>query len=156
MKDLTGKKFGELTAIKPIKRGGASKKIVWECKCDCGNVVQRVSSDLLSGRTYSCGCKKRDKISKKAKEGWGEAKKDLMMQDKTNVTLMESNTVFVTSSTGVRGVNKDGQGKYRARLRFQGKTYTKRGFDTIEDAKKEREKMYEEIVKPYLKSIGRA
>lgn len=143
-----------VTAIEPTsKRIG--HRVIWKCQCDCGSVYFATSNDLLHGHAKSCGCKRISALSAKAKEAKEDMKKDIGMRDGTNITLIESDTVFVTSSTGVRGVNRDGPGKYRARLQFQGKTYTKHGFDTIEDAKKERDRMYEEIVVPYLKSVGR-
>lgn len=52
-KDLTGMKFGELVAIKPVD--GTKNGIIWECKCSCGNIVNVLSSRLLSGKTKSCG-----------------------------------------------------------------------------------------------------
>ena len=53
-KDLTGQRFGRLVAVKPLKER-RGRCVVWKCQCDCGNVVNVVSSDLLSG-TKSCGC----------------------------------------------------------------------------------------------------
>lgn len=52
--DLTGKRFGRLTAIKPvdISKNGT---LVWECKCDCGNHVSVITSSLNYGNTKSCG-----------------------------------------------------------------------------------------------------
>lgn len=50
--DITGKRFGALVAIKPIRSDG--KGWIWECKCDCGNVCERKTSVL--GHTKSCGC----------------------------------------------------------------------------------------------------
>ena len=54
--DLTGKRFGMLTAIKPTgkKRG---RYIEWECLCDCGNIHTARSGDLVYGSVTSCGCK---------------------------------------------------------------------------------------------------
>ena len=57
--DLTGQKYGRLTVLNRasdyIKKSG--KKIVrWHCKCDCGNEVDVIASDLRSGHTQSCGC----------------------------------------------------------------------------------------------------
>ena len=52
--DLTGKRFGKLTAIKPV--GIASNgSIMWKCRCDCGNQVIARSSDLNYGEPKSCG-----------------------------------------------------------------------------------------------------
>ena len=50
--DLTGRRYGKLTAVKYI---GDRR---WECKCDCGNVVAVRTSNLTSGHTTSCGCNK--------------------------------------------------------------------------------------------------
>jgi hypothetical protein len=53
--DITGQRFGKLTAIKPTdkrERGG----VVWECKCDCGNITYVQAPNLRSGRNISCGC----------------------------------------------------------------------------------------------------
>lgn len=58
--DISGKKFGLLTAIEFYKRIGSpgNFKRVWRCKCDCGNETFVAISDLTSGNTMSCGCKK--------------------------------------------------------------------------------------------------
>ena len=63
-KDLTGKKFGRLTAI---ERTGEKKgtNVVWLCRCDCGRDIKVVSSSLLSGNTQSCGCL-RDEVKRSA------------------------------------------------------------------------------------------
>lgn len=54
-KDLSGQKFGDLTAIKPTsKRQGSN--IIWECLCSCGNIHYVSSNDLLKGAVKSCGC----------------------------------------------------------------------------------------------------
>ena len=57
--DLKGKKFGKLTVIEKTDEKNRLG-IVWKCKCDCGNVIDVVSSCLLSpkrlGIIKSCGC----------------------------------------------------------------------------------------------------
>lgn len=54
-KDLSGMRFGRLTALRPStqRKGG---HILWQCRCDCGSSVLAVSSDLTNGRKTSCGC----------------------------------------------------------------------------------------------------
>lgn len=52
--DLTRKKFGRLTAIKPTKE--RNRGIVWECKCDCGKTVYVGANTLSQGGKKSCGC----------------------------------------------------------------------------------------------------
>lgn len=53
--DLTGKKFGLLTAL---YRNGKNKegRYMWRCKCECGNEYDVATSSLTSGNTRSCGC----------------------------------------------------------------------------------------------------
>ncbi len=53
-KDLRGEKFGMLTPMKWV-RGG-----YWRCVCDCGNEAIVDTRNLLSGKTKSCGCKRRE------------------------------------------------------------------------------------------------
>lgn len=48
--NLTGQKFGRLTALKYI----GNRK--WLCKCDCGNTVITTGSNLKTENTKSCGC----------------------------------------------------------------------------------------------------
>lgn len=54
-KDLTGQKFNMLTVI---KQSGKDKygKILWKCKCDCGNETITHGRDLVNGHCKSCGC----------------------------------------------------------------------------------------------------
>ena len=58
-KDLTGQKFGRLTAI---NWAGQNKngRSMWFCKCDCGGFKTVSVSDLLNGNTQSCGCFKAE------------------------------------------------------------------------------------------------
>jgi len=56
IKNITGKKFNKLTAIKfsHIKNRNA----YWVCKCDCGNKAIVKTAYLINGNTKSCGCLK--------------------------------------------------------------------------------------------------
>lgn len=58
-KDLSGRRFGRLTAIEPT---GEKKShcFLWRCRCDCGKEVVVTSNALLMGNTRSCGCLSRD------------------------------------------------------------------------------------------------
>lgn len=58
-KDLSGKIFGELKAIRIVEKN--KKGVIWECICSCGNITNVPSSRLLSGKTKSCGHLKRAK-----------------------------------------------------------------------------------------------
>lgn len=65
--EIEGKKFGRLLAIKEIKSGSRKKKAIWLCKCDCGKETEVSKSQLLSGRTKSCGCLRKESTSKMRK-----------------------------------------------------------------------------------------
>ena len=54
-KDLTGQRFGRLVVIEPVTTGEYHNS-VWLCQCDCGNKKIVPTYRLLNGRTYSCGC----------------------------------------------------------------------------------------------------
>lgn len=58
--DITGKKFGRLTAQYYIKGGK------WHCICDCGNELDVDTRNLNSNHTQSCGCLQKEKASKNA------------------------------------------------------------------------------------------
>lgn len=58
-KDYTGKKFGRLTVQKRID-GNCTK---YQCRCDCGNVVIVLSSNLITGATKSCGCLRSELVT---------------------------------------------------------------------------------------------
>lgn len=58
--DLTGQRFGRLTAASHIKENG---RIKWVCICDCGGKTVTTSTKLKSGHTQSCGCIQRERTS---------------------------------------------------------------------------------------------
>lgn len=55
MNDLTGQKFGKLTALKTEKVSNDGQR-VWLCLCDCGNYTEVLAGNLRKGTTQSCGC----------------------------------------------------------------------------------------------------
>src|SRR4051812_41260984 len=58
-KDLSGRRFGRLAVIEIVGRGNRGR-LIWKCRCDCGNVVEASSQNLLSLRKSSCGCLQRE------------------------------------------------------------------------------------------------
>lgn len=69
--DLTGKKFGRLTAIyyqkHQTKTGRFRSKWLWQC--DCGKTTLVETYKVTSGHTSSCGCLLKEVISRTAAEG---------------------------------------------------------------------------------------
>lgn len=52
--EIKGQRFGKWLVIEPIRKKGT--KILWLCKCDCGNEGKLRGHLLVSGKTKSCGC----------------------------------------------------------------------------------------------------
>lgn len=67
-KNMVGHKFGRLLVLEPAgtkySKSGKSRRAMWMCACDCGNNTIVDGRALRSGRTLSCGCFHRDKLSK--------------------------------------------------------------------------------------------
>jgi hypothetical protein len=58
MIDITGQRFGQLIAIKPVFQ--RDRKFYWQCRCDCGKRVVVQGKKLRSGHTQSCGHWRQD------------------------------------------------------------------------------------------------
>lgn len=71
--DITGQRFGKLTAIKMSKphcTSGGNTLTTWECLCDCGNMVTVTLNDLRSGKTKSCGCLRNSNTYRKSEDDY--------------------------------------------------------------------------------------
>lgn len=55
-KDHTGERYGKLTLMYITDKRNSQHRPYWHCKCDCGNEIDVVITDLISGHTTSCGC----------------------------------------------------------------------------------------------------
>ncbi len=53
--DRVGQKFGKLLVLEQAGRNEL-KKVLWKCKCECGNEIDVASGSLVTGNTTSCGC----------------------------------------------------------------------------------------------------
>lgn len=54
-RDITGMRFGLLTAIEPTGQT-SNGSVVWRCGCDCGGQVCAPLHQLTAGYRKSCGC----------------------------------------------------------------------------------------------------
>lgn len=63
---MIGQRFGRLVVV---RRDGSNKHraAIWECRCDCGNVLVTVGTSLRKGVVNSCGCMKTEMLVKVAK-----------------------------------------------------------------------------------------
>lgn len=62
--NIKGSVFGSLTVLSlgRLKGNGAW----WICQCKCGKQKEIRSSDLIQGKTNSCGCEQKHRLSKAA------------------------------------------------------------------------------------------
>ena len=65
--ELLGKKFGRLTVIQEYGKD-KNGKVLWECQCDCGKKTVSLGSNLVRGKSLSCGCLKNELTSKRMKK----------------------------------------------------------------------------------------
>ena len=94
-KDLTGQRFGNLVVLGRINdhiNPNGEHVVMYRCKCDCGKEVSVRGGNLRSGKTQSCGCKRRE-IGEKSK--------------KTNSFIVDGNTVKVKLSNANEWMEMD-------------------------------------------------
>lgn len=61
--DKTGDKYGRLIVVRQVGRNKYGR-VLWECRCDCGNIIIVDSSHLNPSGTRSCGCLRTDNVRK--------------------------------------------------------------------------------------------
>lgn len=66
--DITGQKYGRLTAIRRTSTGSRKAKGKWLFQCDCGNQIECTANHVRTGNTKSCGCLKLESSSKTGKQ----------------------------------------------------------------------------------------
>jgi hypothetical protein len=110
MKDLTGQKFGRLVVLRVTDKR-KNGRIVWKCRCNCGNETEVVSSYLIHGETKSCGCyQKESQIQsmtklRSNKKLLDEAYKKLSEVNKIDLKGKRFGRLLVIQETDKRGSN---------------------------------------------------
>lgn len=83
--DITGERFGRLLVIEELKERDRHKRVIWKCRCDCGNEVNLSSNPLRMGHTTSCGCYHSEAVSESSKRN----KKDLVGKKFGRLTVIK-------------------------------------------------------------------
>lgn len=65
---IAGQRFGRLVAIEPTDRK-QGRKVIWSCRCDCGNTKDVPIDALNAGRVQSCGCLRKELNTKHGMKG---------------------------------------------------------------------------------------
>lgn len=118
--DITGKKFGYLTALS--YKNSANGRTYWNCKCDCGNQCVVAYPDLVGGNTKSCGCLKTEILQN-------------MYVGNTNIPKLYNKKLRSTNTSGTTGVSWDkNREKWAVEIIFQGARYRLGRYDKKEEA----------------------
>lgn len=141
-------KYGMLTPIKSTDER-YNNEVVWEFRCDCGNIVHRslsqVKRNTKLGYTCSCGKHKTANKSEKSRQNISKVTKD-----GGNLSLIKKETAYSTNKLGVKGVSYDKRrGKYVAQLSYKKKYYYLGRHDTIEEAKKAYDRKRKELLEEH-------
>jgi hypothetical protein len=151
MKDITGQRFGRLTVLRPTEqRRGES--VVWECQCDCGNIIQTVGNNLRNGNTKSCGCWKKEKFAKVVQE---TVAKTCIEGTKINALCQG---LRINNTSGVVGVTYDTtRGLWIAQIMFKEQRYYlgtyKNKEEAIIDRKKAEDALHVKFLELYQQGL---
>ena len=140
VKDWVGKRFGSLTVLSYARKEKGFH--IWHCKCDCGNAVDVRQSNLQSGTTTSCGCRR-------------SPQKNLHYTEGTCLEMLRTDTMYKTNTSGVRGVYYSSKRhKWIAQIMFKKKCYYLGGYDSLDDAAKARAAAEEKVFGDFVKWYG--
>lgn len=144
--DLTGQRFGRLTALYHLNKEEHSKSSYWHCRCDCGNELDVYTGSLLRGLTQSCGCWNREQS--------GKMHEHMHYQDDTCVEMLKrACSTTGQNKAGFRGLFQMNNGKYRASITFQGKHYNLGHYDSFDRAVRARLDAEEVLHKGYIEAF---
>lgn len=145
--DLTGKVFGKLTVIRRAEekvRRGNRWIPVWECQCECGEIVYRASSTLTNKKERKCiNC-------------LCNANAETMIQSAgfmggTQLPKIQEMKLTAANTSGTRDVYwHKKQNKWYVRLKFQGKLLYFGSYSNYDDAVKARQQAEEEVYGGFL------
>ena len=143
--DITGKRFGRLTAIRPTANHDTSGSIIWECKCECGATVHYSVNRLTRGSTLSCGCLYRDTRGT-CSENRSDAVEGTLLS-----LLVSSKDPRSDNTSGHTGVYFDkGTEKWQAYINFQKKRYHLGVFKTKDQAIRARKSAEKRLFDPLI------
>lgn len=73
MHDLTDRVFGRWTVLRRSEKRSRGVRCYWECRCECGNVRDVLTTSLTSGSSTGCEeCRLRSLHDEKTKYPWAE------------------------------------------------------------------------------------
>lgn len=76
-----GDRFGRLIILREREHKTKDGHRVYVCKCDCGNITEVCSRELLNGDTISCNCYRKEQV---AKRYWNKTQPDRIFSNNIN------------------------------------------------------------------------
>lgn len=146
-KDITGQKFGRLTALHPTEKRDHKGSVIWLCSCECGNETEVSQDSLARGNCKSCGCRKREM----------QQKTYLLLHrmDGTCVEWLEKRKSRKDNTSGFRGVCRTRDGRYRVLIGFKKKRFYVGIYRTYAEAVQARMEAEELIHNGFVRSYYR-
>ena len=148
--NLIGHRFGKLVVIgRSDKRGsrGARTVPLWECRCACGAICYKATDTLTNSELSMCQECARKYATAKMRDRAG-------FVEGTQISRIQGQTRSATNTSGARGVYYVPKtGKWRARLRFQGKLHNLGTYANFEDAVQARKDAEERIYGAFLEQM---
>lgn len=150
--DLTGKVFGKLTVLgRSDKRShrGMRTKSMWACQCECGEITYKAADTLNNPKMSMCSDCAAKYTAETARESAG-------FVDGTQLSRIVNPKLTAANTSGFRGVYYDKKiNKYRAQLKFKGKTMKFGSYSAFEDAVAARKKAEEEYFGAFVEEYKR-
>lgn len=143
-KDITGYRFGRLTALYPTEKRDLNGSVIWMCLCDCGNQAEISYAGLMSGNNISCGCALED-VQKQIRD-----RND--SEGGTNIHILDHRKTRTDNTSGFRGISKMKDGRYRVSIGFKRKRYYIGQYVNYSDAVQKRIEAEELVHKGYLRA----
>ena len=152
IKNLVGQRFGHLVVLRRSDRyvmlSDQKRKYMWECRCDCGETVYRLSEKLRLGKNCAC------------KTCMGKAAVSTMWEhagyvEGTQLSKLVAAKEKASNSSGVRGVYLNRKtGKWRATIQCKGENHYLGEFTNVADAIKARQQAEERYYAPILEKYN--
>ncbi len=149
--DLTGQVFGRVTVLRRAEEENKNRKrkpLLWECRCECGNIVLKYTDTLKNADETMC-VECADKVHT------AKARANAGFVGGTQISKIRSDKLNKANKSGVRGVCLDKRsGKWRAGIGFKGKRINLGYYNKFEDAVKARQRGEEEYFGTFLETVG--
>lgn len=155
--DITEMRYKYLKAIRPTEKRDKDGRVLWECRCDCGNTVYLDENRF--GHVASCGCKLKEMQSKICKKLYAEGRNKIneYVINNTDVRTITRNKLLSTNTSGYTGVVWDkSRNKWVAQIIFKNKRYHLGRYEdkqiAIEARKAAEEHLYGDFLKWYAET----